>query len=225
MADDILLTPEEQDEKARKWFKDNGFALFLGIALGLGAIFGYNQYQAKQQASAEAASLLYNGILEQVSESEIVDINASVNTLKTDHSTTSYAAKASLLKAAQLSKTDLSAALVEYQWVKANAQEVGLVQTARVREAKIVLAQGDLDKAKSLAAQQPYGSFASHYYEILGDVAMQEGNLEEAYDFYNQSSEQLLASDSSYAAVLGLKMAPLPQPTSADVEIEAITTE
>ena len=42
MADDIFLTPEEQDERARQWLKDNGPALIVGVVLGIGAIFGWD---------------------------------------------------------------------------------------------------------------------------------------------------------------------------------------
>jgi len=66
MADDIFLTPEEQDERARKWLKENGPALAIGIALGLGAIFGWNQYKAKMQRDAETASELYTAAIEEL---------------------------------------------------------------------------------------------------------------------------------------------------------------
>ena len=216
MADDILLTPEEQDEKARQWFKDNGLALITGIALGLAAIFGYNQYKAQKQTDAESASLLFSEIIEQVAESDIIDISDKVAKLKTDYAKTSYAAKAVLVNAAELSKTDLTAAIPEYQWVRENSQEIGIQHTAKIRQAKIYLAQGDLDIASSLANEKPYDSFASHYLEILGDVAVQKGDLEQAYDYYDQAREQLLSTDATYASVLGLKMAPLPKPAEEE---------
>lgn len=216
MADDILLTPEEQDEKARKWVKENGLALAIGITLGLGAILGYNQYKTNVQANAEQASALYSTILKQMSESDIVDIEDSVATLKQDFPKSAYAAKAALMHAAKLSKTDLPAALSEYQWISDNANEMGVQHTARIRQAKIHLAMNDLEAATSLASQQPYDNFASHYYEILGDIAVKQGELEQAYGHYQQATDNLISSDAAYASVLALKMAPLPKPDSAD---------
>ena len=58
MADDIFLTPEEQDERARQWLKDNGPALIVGVVLGIGAIFGWDYYKKSQLEKAEAASSL-----------------------------------------------------------------------------------------------------------------------------------------------------------------------
>ena len=226
MADDILLTPEEQDEKARKWFKENGLSLAIGIALGLGAIFGYNQYKAKIQVDAENASSLYNSVLQQISDSSIVDISEDIEALKTDYADSPYTVKAVMINAARLADTDMESAIQEYKWAFDNAEELGVQHAARIRQAKLYIATDDLQSASDLASQQPYDNFASHYYEILGDVAVKQAQLDQAYEYYQQASEQLLPSDASYASVLGLKMAPLPKPASEDsISTEAQTTE
>jgi len=212
MPEDILLTPEEQDEKAKQWLKDNGLSLVIGIALGLGGILGYNQYKANIQTKAENATLLYSGILQQVTESDTIDISGDVATLKADHSSSVYAAKAVMIKAAQLANTDMQAAITEYKWVSDNAEELGVQHAARIRQIKLHLELKEYETATSLAAKQPYDDFASHYLELLGDISVNQGETNLAYDYYLQASEQLLASDSSYASVLRLKMAPLPKP-------------
>jgi len=212
MADDILLTQEELDEKAKQWLKDNGVALVVGIALGLGGIFGFNAYKDSKQANAEEASSLYSFVMDQVTTSNTINIDEPVNSLKTDHVGTPYAAKAVLIKAGQLAKTDVPASLVEYQWVIDNAKEVGLRHTAKIRKAKLYVSLSEYDKAKEIASQEPYDNFASHYNEILGDVAVGQAELEMAYGYYQQATEQLLPGDASYASVLQLKMAPLPKP-------------
>jgi len=93
MADDIFLTPEEQDERARRWLKENGPALVIGIGLGFGAIFGWNQYKASLQTKAEEASALYQTAITEIRSSQLSDIDAQVTELKESYSGSSYAAR------------------------------------------------------------------------------------------------------------------------------------
>ena len=222
MADDIFLTPEEQDERARKWLKDNGPALAIGIALGLAAIFGYEQYKDSVQSNAEQASALYQAALTEVSDSSLSDIDAQVKELKENYASSSYAAKAALLKAKKLSISDLDAAYIELQWVIDNAAEVGLQHTARIRQAKIKLSQDDLTQARVLASFAPTQGFESNYSEVLADVNAREGNAEEARQFYQKAIDTLPSSQSSYAQLLSLKIDRLP---AAPAVASADTTE
>ncbi|RBP49292.1 YfgM family protein [Arenicella xantha] len=217
MADDIFLTPEEQDERARQWLKDNGPALVIGIALGLGAIFGWDYYKKAQLELAEGASAVYAETLESVQSSELADISAQVDTLKQDYSGTSYAAKAVLIRAKQLALSDMAAAYDELQWVIDNSDESGLQHTARLRQAKIKLAQGELAAAKALASHQPTQGFTSNYAEILGDIAVQEGDLLSARVNYQTSIDALSETQAAYAQVLSIKLDRLPNNESAEV--------
>ena len=214
MADDIFLSPEEQDERAKQWLKDNGPAIVIGIALGIGAIFGFNSYKDGIQKKSEQASALFSTTLEKINESELIDIQAQVSELKGKYSDSSYAAKAALLNASQLAKTDIDAAYTELQWVVDNAPENGLVHTAKIRQAKIKLAGGDLDAARSLASPASYDGFDSHYNEILGDIEVKAGNLEVARTYYEAAADGLSESDFSYRQLLSIKIDRLPAKSS-----------
>jgi len=210
MADDILLTPEEQDERARKWLKDNGPALAIGIVLGLGAIFGYEQYKESKLRNAELASSLYDAALIEVNDSSLSDIDAQVSALKENHASSSYAAKAVLLNAKKLAVSDLDAAYAELQWVVDNTKEYGLQHTARLRQAKIKLSQGNLDAAKALASFTPTQGFESNYSEILAEVSAKQGDFELARELYQKSIDTLPSASSGYAQLLTLKLDRLP---------------
>jgi predicted negative regulator of RcsB-dependent stress response len=222
MADDIFLTPEEQDERARKWVKDNGPALAIGIALGLAAIFGYEQYNDSVQRNAEQASALYQAALTEVNASSLSDIDAQVTELKENYASSSYAAKAVLLNAKKLSISDLDATYSELQWVVDNAAEMGLQHTARIRQAKIKLSQGDLDEARVLASFTPTQGFESNYTEVLAEVNVRQGNTEKARELYQKAIDTLPSSQSSYAQLLSLKIDRLP---AAPVQASSDTTE
>ena len=225
MADDIFLTPEEQDERAKKWLKDNGMSIAVGIGLGLAAVFGYNQYKDSVQLKAEQASGLYDEVITTHENSEISDIDVQVQQLKNDYASSSYAAKAVLVKAKQLSLSDQQSAMNELQWVIDNASEVGLQHTARVRLAKLHYASGDIDAARKLASVQPSNGFDSHYQEILGDIERKQGNFETARGHYEKASEALGATSRGYAQVLGMKLSRLPKAPEVEAASDDVTDQ
>ena len=104
MADDIYLSPEEQDERARKWLKDNGPSLIIGIALGLAGIYGFDYYKAAEKSKAEQASAVYETVIEEIQDSQLSDITNQVEDLKSNYADTSYAAKASLISTMSASR-------------------------------------------------------------------------------------------------------------------------
>jgi len=224
MADDIFLSPEEQDERARKWLKENGPALAIGIALGLGAIFGWNQYKDSRQSKAEEASAIYALAIEEIQGSELADIGAQHTELKGSFSDSPYAAKVSLLKAKQLSVNDLPAAYEELQWVVDNASEFGLQHTARIRQAKIKLSLGELDAAKSLASYTPTQGFESNYAELLADIALKMGDEVVARAHYQTAIDTLPQAQAGYSQVLRIKLDRLPQEEVPDTAQESLET-
>jgi predicted negative regulator of RcsB-dependent stress response len=226
MVDDILLTPEEQDERAKQWLKDNGMALILGVVLGLGAVFGYQTYQTKIRTDAEQASFLYNQVLESVRSSELADISDVVTTLKNDYAGSPYAAKATLLRAKQLAVSNLDQAAEELRWVADGAKDIGIRHTARIRLAKVLLADGKIEAAKAVAEQKPYEGFESNYAEILGDIAAREQEFEKAREQYETAITALSPADRGYSAILELKLNRLPVATESESSVEnTVVTE
>ena len=218
MADDIFLSPEEQDERARQWLKDNGPALVIGIALGLAAIFGYDLYKNNKITMAEQASALYSTALEEMSDSELSNIDAQVSKLKADFASSSYASKAALLKAKQLSVSDLDAAYTELQWVVDNAKEVGLKQAAQIRQIKIKISQGDFTAAKVLASQPSVSGFESNYAELMAEISLKQGDESAAREHYQKAIDALPVDQAAYKGVLSLKLERLPDAVEPAVE-------
>ncbi|MEO0367451.1 MAG: tetratricopeptide repeat protein [Pseudomonadota bacterium] len=207
MADDIFLSQEEQDEKAKKWLKENGMAIGLGIALGLGGIFGYNQYRDYRASQAIQASALFEQVLNLVESSNLSNVSTLVTQLKDDHAGTSYAAKAALVQAKQLSVTDPGEALKELDWVMNNSAERPIWHTANIRKARLLLAQGDdLEQVIGLVPSQEKEGFDSHYHEILGDAYAKQGDSEQAAEMYQAAIDSLTQSEVGYGRVLSLKM-------------------
>lgn len=60
MAIDDLLDEHEQSERVRSWLRTNAFGLVGGIALGLGAIAGFQWWQGQQQKGQMAVNSRYS---------------------------------------------------------------------------------------------------------------------------------------------------------------------
>ena len=223
MADDIFLSPEEQDERARKWFKDNGPALGVGIVLGLGAVIGYNKYEENAQLNAESASALFQSARTEAVDSGLANIDEQVTELKEKHAATAYASKAVLIKAKQTAVNDLPKAFEELQWVVDNAPEVGLQHTARIRQAKIKIALNELDQAKAIASHTPTDGFSSHYEEVLGDIAIKNGQELEARAHYQAAIDALEGLQDSYVQILNIKLDRLPATDVAPEDKAAVS--
>ncbi len=55
---DEFLTDEQQADRAKGWLRENGVFLAAGLVLGLGVLFGWQDYESyKLEQSAEAAGV------------------------------------------------------------------------------------------------------------------------------------------------------------------------
>ena len=206
MADDIFLTAEEQDERAKKWLRENGPAILIGIVLGLGGIYGYDEYRIHQIKQSERAALAYSELLEIHQGSDVSDVALQVDTLKDEFSSTPYAAKAALIKAKQLASTDLDAAISELDWVLGNTDERSVWHSANIRKAKILIEQSAFDQALESATLSDYEGFASQYLELQGDALLGKSEYEEAQTAYTAAIDALSPASQGYARILQLKL-------------------
>ena len=63
MAIDDLLNEHEQSERVRSWIRNNALGLVGGVALGLGAIVGWQWWQGKQVQGQMDANVRYTAAI------------------------------------------------------------------------------------------------------------------------------------------------------------------
>ena len=63
MALDDLLDEHEQGERVRSWLRSNALGLIGGVAIGLGAIAGWQWWQGQRQNERMATSSLYSQVV------------------------------------------------------------------------------------------------------------------------------------------------------------------
>ena len=194
---------EEQLEALKNWWKENGSSLITGIAIVLVVFFGARWWQDSRQATAEAASEVYDGIIEQLAlvqdsgldAETLAAMESSYDLLRNDFPDSIYARFGALLLASvYVEQENYSQAQVELQWVL-NNQELGFMKSAeqevfliaRVRLARVLIAQERAQEALNLLAEVDPGTMAATYAEVQGDAYAQLGQVEQARAAYERA--------------------------------------
>jgi len=194
---------EEQLEALKNWWKENGSSLITGIAIVLVVFFGARWWQDSRQATAEAASEVYDGIIEQLAlvqdsgldAETLAAMESSYDLLRNDFPDSIYARFGALLLASvYVEQENYSQAQVELQWVLDN-QELGFMKSAeqevfliaRVRLARVLIAQERAQEALNLLAEVDPGTMAATYAEVQGDAYAQLGQVEQARAAYERA--------------------------------------
>ena len=99
MANDIVLTEEEQAERVKAWWKDNGTSVITGAAIGIAAIAGYNYWQGERNDGLEQASAQYSLLLGAMNDPDSATARELSQSILDDHVSTVYGAKAALAQA------------------------------------------------------------------------------------------------------------------------------
>lgn len=221
MAD--YASDDEQLEALKRWWKDNGNSLLLGIAVVLAVYFGVGSYQDMRSTDAGRASDLY----QQISDLAVTNMNGAIPVdafaaatrvhaqLKAEHADSIYTRYAALLMARfQVERNDLEQAAAELQWILDNPSlgfmqepDPELFDIARLRLARVRFAQDDGAAALALLQSGPVPEeFIPGYAELEGDILLARGESEAAQAAYRKALTALNASGTGNPAILALKL-------------------
>ncbi len=189
-----MRSEEEQIEAIKNWWKENGTQTIAAVALVVAGWGGFNFYQNQQQSTGEAASVIYQQVLELSDTTEEADKGQRaqlLDQLKGDYASTTYAKYAALFKAKDaIDAGDLDMAAEELSFVKDNAEDLALKHLATVRLARVLKEQEKLDEALALVdVKEDIGAFKSEYAEVQGDILYQQGKRDAAREAYQAAKE------------------------------------
>lgn len=191
---DVNLSEEEQVEALKKWWKENGKSVVAGVVIGLGGVFGWRWWVDHTQGVAEQASLQFEQLNVRMQE-EGAAATVHAESLIQEYGNTSYALFAALdLAKMKLEAGDSGGARAQYQWVLDTAAEAPIRQIARLRLARVMLDDEDLDGASAVLAKASDDSFRGEVAELKGDIARARGDLETARQAYAQALENNVSS-------------------------------
>jgi predicted negative regulator of RcsB-dependent stress response len=186
-----MRTEEEQIEAMKQWWKENGKQTVVAVVLVVGGWLGFNGYQDSQQATGEAASVIYQEMLVlSASEADADKGQRAIllDQLQKEYSSTVYAQFAGLFKAKDaVVAGDLEVAETELTAVVSNAKDEAIQHTATVRLARVMVAAGKTDDALALLANVQAGAFEAEYQEVTGDAHLAKGDKDAARDAYSKA--------------------------------------
>lgn len=203
-------TDEERLEALKRWWKENGLSVAVGIAIGLGAIFGWRAWQNYQDGQAQAASAVFEQLLARAGGG--ADPAATlelVEQLQDDYGGTPYAALGSLVAARVNQVNDRpEAAEQALEQVIADAPDPALARIAALRLARLLFARDELDAAAAVVAEHDdKGAFRGECAAIRGDIAAARGDTEAARKAYQEA----LSVGTDQSRLLEIKLANLPE--------------
>jgi len=179
-------TEEQQLDAIKTWWKENSNMIIGGIAVGVSAIFGWQYYQAESAVHTEKASVIYEQVVGSLQNpAAINDQMARVNSLQAEYSDTPYAGLAALLLAKQqLADGQFTKAQQQLEWLVINAQQDEVKLLAKIRLARLLSNQQQIDKALNILSETYPDSFKAMVYELKGDVLLLKGDMTQARAAY-----------------------------------------
>ena len=179
---------DEQVEKLKAWWKSYGNALIAGVALGLAVLFGGRYWQNQQAENAAEASALFDQMVYSINEKNRSNVTSVGTRIIKDYGRTPYAGLAALILAREnYDQNEKDKAKKQLAWAIDNAREDGVRQVARLRLARIQLADNNLAGAEELLNKEPLAGFELEFYELKGDVLKKKGDISAARTAYGEA--------------------------------------
>jgi predicted negative regulator of RcsB-dependent stress response len=206
---DELLSEKEQVERLRQWWRDNGWFLIGGAALGGLALLGWNQYWAYQARTAEKAAAVYESLQQAIAAPNLEQASALLKQMRADYPNAAYTQQAGLAVARAELITDPQRAADDLRYTMEHSKDPELAMIARLRLARVLAYREQYGDALALLSVENPGKFAGRINEVKGDIFAAQGKFDEARAAY------LAAMVASGAEVLDrsflqMKLADLP---------------
>lgn len=181
------LDDEEELENLKRWFRENWIALAAGLAIGFGAIGGWQLWKGYHEKQSLAGAQMYEDLKKALTAGKPDEAGAIADKLQASYSGTPYASAAALrLAQVKVAARDFDGALTRLDWVAEHGGEDGLRRLAQLRKARVLWQQDKPDDALKALEGEP-GDYASLYAELRGDIAYSKNDRDTARKAYQSA--------------------------------------
>ena len=181
---------KEQIDAIKKWWKENGKSIIVGVVLGVGLVVGGRWWLSHQSKQAEIASDQYAMVLQEIKKGDDDAALKRGGRLMEAFAKSNYAALTALeLAKLKVDKPDLEGARYYLQWVVDHASAAPLKDVARLRLARVLLAKGDKAGALKMVGAVDANTFVQPAQELKGDILLAEGDRDQARAAYSAAAD------------------------------------
>jgi predicted negative regulator of RcsB-dependent stress response len=181
---DEYLSDKEQVERLRQWWRENGWFLIGGAALGLLGLYGYQQYFAFQDRRSENAAALYASVKTATDDNDTAAAETVLAQMRSEHPDHAYTHQAALLVASSQVVTAPDSAAEKLRATMEQSDDPELAMVARTRLARVHAYREQYREALAVLNVPEPGQFAGRIAEIKGDIHAALGETDAARTAY-----------------------------------------
>ena len=182
---DEYLTEKEQWERVTAWLRENGLWIVAGVIVGAAGIGGWQWWTAHVDKIDADASEKYEQLQADLGKGDQTGALILMSDLERDYGSTPYVDQGHLaLARSYVDAKQLDKAATALKSVIDHSKDKQLALVARVRLARVQIAQQKPDDAlASLDGVDP-GAFVALFHEVRGDAEFSKGNKAAALTEY-----------------------------------------
>jgi len=175
----------EQEQLIKEWLNKNWLTIVAGIALGIGGLWGYGQWQASKTKNIQAAANDFVQIEQLLLLDEVTEAETMIADYEAKYGANIYVVKARLMAAGKLVEQDkIAAAKAHYEALIEVKPEKSIAEMARLRLARLLVSEGDYTAALMQLDKVQSQAYQTIVEEVVGDVYLAQGDLSKAKDSY-----------------------------------------
>jgi predicted negative regulator of RcsB-dependent stress response len=199
---DEYLSEREQAEQLRHWLRENWVWLVAGVALAVGGYYGFRWWESRQASRSLAAGERYAAMLEAIAGDKREEGVRIAGELQAQYADTPYADQATLLLARlDVDSGNLSGAESKLAEVAAASKDPDLRLVARLRLARVQLAQGRYAEALKSLDEVATPAVDVRVLELRGDVKLAQGDKAAALAEWRKAEAAIQADPAASAQV------------------------